>query len=321
MASPNATFTEMVTTTLRNHARELVDNVSKNNALLTLLKAKGKIETESGGYEIVKPLEYAENGTYNRYSGYDVQNIQASDVLSAAKFDWMQAAIHVSASGRELRMNNGPEQLIKLVKARIKNAMNTAANNLSLDLYSDGSLTNQIGGLALIVQNAGTGTVGGINSSTYPFWQNQVREIAGTNAWSKSTIKGEMNALWLKLVRGKDKPDLLVFSHDFYSAYEESLQDNQRYMDAKMAGAGFESLKYKTANVIFDSNTNFGTTAETGYFLNTDYLYLVQHPEAQWTQDDEKKPVNQDAVIVPMYWMGNLVCSNRSLQGKLIDAA
>ena len=101
MASPNATFTEMVTTTLRNHARELVDNVSDNNALLRLLKEKGKIETESGGYEIARPLEYAENATYTRYSGYDTLSVQASDVISAAKYDWAQAAIHVSASGRE----------------------------------------------------------------------------------------------------------------------------------------------------------------------------------------------------------------------------
>lgn len=63
MASPNATFTEMVTTTLRNHARELVDNASANNALLRYLKKKNKIETESGGYEIAKPLEYDGNTT------------------------------------------------------------------------------------------------------------------------------------------------------------------------------------------------------------------------------------------------------------------
>ena len=63
MASPNATFTELVTTTLRNHARELVDNVSANNALLRFLKDKNKIETRSGGYEIAIPLEYAENST------------------------------------------------------------------------------------------------------------------------------------------------------------------------------------------------------------------------------------------------------------------
>ncbi|TIU05575.1 MAG: phage major capsid protein, partial [Mesorhizobium sp.] len=52
-----------------------------------------------------------------------------------------------------------------------------------------------------------------------------------------------------------------------------------------------------------------------------DYLYVDQHKEAQWTQDDEKKPVNQDAVVIPFYWMGNLVCSNRSLQGVIFDAA
>lgn len=322
MASPNSTFTEMVTTTLRNHAKELTDNVSTNNALLRLLKDKGKIETRSGGYEIVVPLEYAENSTFSRYSGYDTQNIAASDVMSAAKYDWCQAAIHVTASGRELKMNNGPEQMINLVKSRIKNAMHTASNNLSIDLYSDGALTNQIAGLANIMQNDGTGTVGGIVSGTYTFWKNKYTEMAGTGTWSKSTIKGEMNKLWLQTVRGTDKTDLIVASHDIFSAYEESLQDLQRYNDnSKKASAGFESLKYKTADIVFDNNSNFGTTAEVAFYCNTDYLYLVQHPEAQWTQDDEKKPTNQDAVVIPMYWMGALVCSNRSLQGKLIDAA
>ena len=321
MASPNSTFTEMVTTTLRNHAKTLTDNVSLNNALLRLLRDKGKIETRSGGYEIVVPLEYAENSTFSRYSGYDSQTISASDVMSAAKYDWCQSAIHVTASGRELRMNNGPEQMINLVKSRIKNAINTASNNMSVDLYSDGTITNQIGGLANIMQNDGTGTVGGIVSGTYTFWKNQFTEMAGNSTWSKSTIKGEMNKLWLKTVRGTDKTDLIVASHDIYSAYEESLQDNQRYTDAKTASAGFESLKYKSANIIFDNNSNFGTTAEKAYFCNTDYLYLVQHPEAQWTQDDDKKPTNQDAVVIPMYWMGALVCSNRALQGVLIDAA
>jgi hypothetical protein len=321
MPSPNSTFTELVTTTLRNHPSEVVDNVSNHNALLRYLKEKGHIETESGGYEIARPLEYAENTTYQRFSGYDTLDISASDVLSSARYDWMQAAINVTASGRELLINNGKEAMIKLVKARIKNAINTTANNMSVDVYSDGALTNQIGGLAHIIQNAGTGTVGGINSSTYTFWQNQKREMAGTGTWSKSTIKGEMNGLWLSCVRGKDKPDLIVSSHDIYSAYEESLQDLQRYADSKSASAGFETLKYKTANIIFDDNTNFGTTAEKAYFVNTDFLKLVQHKQAQWTQDDEKKPTNQHAVVIPMYWMGNLVCTNRSLQGVLIDAA
>jgi hypothetical protein len=56
------------------------------------------------------------------------------------------------------------------------------------------------------------------------------------------------------------------------------------------------------------------------YFLNTDYLQIVTHTDANWSVEDEKVSVNQDAVVIPVLWMGNLVCSNRSLQGILIDA-
>ncbi|MBX5143232.1 phage major capsid protein [Rhizobium lentis] len=321
MPSPNSVFTEMVTTTLRNHPSEVADNVSKHNALYRRLRDRNKIKKLSGGYEIVRPLDYAENATYQRYSGYDTLNVSASDVLSAAKFDWVQAAVHVTASGRELRMNNGKEQIIDLASSRTRNAMRTAANNMSLDLYSDGSLANQMGGLANIIQNAGTGTVGGINSSTYTFWQNKFLEITGTNTWTKSTIKGFMNTIWLTLVRGTDKPDLVVSTHDFFSAYWESLQDLQRYASADDATAGFQSLKYVTADVIFDSNTNFATTGEKMYFLNTDYLEMVVHRDANWTTLDEKMSINQDGVVIPIIWQGQLTCSNRALQGVMIDAS
>lgn len=321
MATPSSVFTEMVSTTLRHSATDVTDNVSDHNALLRKIKAKGKIKTVSGGYEAQEPLEYAENSTYTRYAGLDTLNTNASDVITSAKYDWAQVAIHVVASGRELRMNSGKEQMINLVKTRKSNAMKTAANNFSIDLYSDGSLTNQIGGLANIIQTNGQGTVGGINSTTWTFWRNKFREMTGTNAYTAATIQGEFGAMWLPLVRGADKPDLIVASHDIYSVYEGSLEQNMRYTSTKDGEAGFSSLKYKTADVIFDDNTNFTTTAEKAYFLNTDYLYLVQHKEAQWTADDEKKPINQDAVVVPMYWMGYLAATNRALQGVLIDAA
>ena len=321
MASPNSTFTEMVTTTMRHHKKKLVDNVTKHNGLLTLMKERGNIKTDAaGGYEIVLPLSYAENSTYQRFSGYDPLNINPSDVISAAKYDWQQVALHVTASGREIKMNNSKEKMIDLVSSRIDVAMSTAANNMSIDIYSDGSLTNQIGGLGHVVTSDGTGTVGGINASTYTFWKNKFKEVSGTGA-TYSTLKSAMNDLWLSTNVGTDKPDIIVMSHDFYSIFEGGLQDLVRYQDAKMAAMGFEALKYKSASVIFDDNTNFGTTAETAYFLNSKYLYLTEHPDARWTEDDEKTPINQDAVVVPIYWMGQLCCSNRSRQGKLIDAA
>lgn len=320
MASPNSVFTEMVTTTLREHPSAIADNVSDHNALYNRLTKKGRVQKAlDGGYEIVEPLEYAENATYTRYSGYDPLNIAGSDVFSAAKYDWVQAAVAVTASGRELRMNSGKNRIIDLMKARTKNAMKTAANNMSIDLYSSGALTNQLGGLAHIIQTDGQGTVGGIDSSTYTFWMNKYREMTGSGAYTKSTIKADMKQQWLQQVRGTDKPDLIVSTHDFYSLYWENLDDQRRFRANDLPDT-FDSVKFMSADVVFDSNDNFTTTGERMYFLNTDYLSLRYHPDANWTPLDENASTNQDAVVVLIIFQGQLTCSNRSLQGLLIDA-
>lgn len=326
MATPSSVFTEMVTSTERAWSQKVTDNVSDHNALLRRMKDKGKIKTYGGGYEITLPLEYAENGTYQRFAGFDLLNTNASDVLTTAKYDNKMIALHVVASGQELLQNSGKEQMINLVKVRKQNALKTAANQFSIDLYSTGALTNQIGGLGHIVTSDGTGTVGGIVSGTYTFWKNKFKEMTGTNlaaspsAANAVSMKADMNDLWLDLNRGADKPDMIVMSHDLYALFELGEQQLQRYADADLAKAGFQTLKYKSADVIFDDNTNFSQTAEVAYFLNTDYLYVMQHKEAQWSADEEKRPTNQYAVVIPYYWMGNLVCSQRALQGKLFDA-
>jgi hypothetical protein len=321
MPSPNATFTELVTTTFRKHKDKLTDNVTRNNALLARMKKKGKISTTSGGLTIAVPLEYAENVTYQRYSGFDVLNTLQSDVMTAAEFQWRQIALNVVASGRELRVNSGPERIIALAKARLKNAMNTFNNNFSFDMYSDGSLANQINGLQALVSDAGTGTVGGIDSSAWAFWQNLVQSAAAPRQGGaaitpgKDTMESLMLPLYLDLVRGNDMTDLIVSSNDYFSFYEQSQTSIKRYTDDTSADGGFVSLKYKGADVIFDGNS--GIPAAHMYFLNTDYIGIEVHRDANLTINDEVSPYNQDAVVIPILWMGNMTISNRRLQGVL----
>ena len=319
MASPNTVFTELVSTTFRKHAKEIKDNVSKNNALLRRVYDKGNVRREDGGLTIVAPLDYAENNTYQRYSGYDVLNVGASDVISAAEYQWRQIAINVVASGLELRTNSGDTRIINLVKARLKNAIRTFKNNFSADIYSDGTLANQINGLQALVADAGTGTVGGIDSSTWTFWKNKVQSAAapiqggGAITPGSATMESLMLPLWLSLVRGDDQPDLIVMDNNYFTFFEQSQTSIKRYTDSTKADAGFVALKYKGADVIFDGGS--GIPTNHAYFLNTDYLELVVHKDADMTVMDEMKPYNQDAAVVPVLWMGNLVCSNRSLQG------
>lgn len=321
MASPNAVFTELVSTTFRNHRADLVDNVTRNNALLAYMKKKKKMRTEDGGLTIAVPLEYAQNGTYQRYSGFDVLNVAQSDVISAAEFQWRQIAINVVASGLELRINNGKERIINLAKSRVRNAMHTFMNNFSFDVYSDGTAANQINGIQALVADTGTGVVGGIDSSAFPFWQNAVQSAAapiqGGSAIvpGPSTIESLMLPLFLNQVRGNDKVDLIVADNNYFSFYEQSQTSIKRYTSSNEADGGFISLKYKNADVIFDGNS--GIPANRMYFLNTEYFELVAHKEADMTVNDEVKPYNQDGVVIPVLWMGNLIMTNRRLNGVL----
>jgi hypothetical protein len=324
MASPNSTFTEIVSTTLRKHRQEISDNVTNNNALLRRIESKGNMEIVDGGYEIVEPLDYAENSTFQRYSGLDLLNVGASDVISAAKYDWKQAAVHVVASGRELRQNSGKSAMLKLIKARIRNASRTFKNNISSDAYSDGTASNQIGGLQALVSDLGTGTVGGINSSTFTFWKSILQSAAaplqggGAITVSKSTFQSLMLPLWLELTRFNDKVDLIVSSNDYFTFYEESLTDLKRYSSDDEGTGGFVSLKYKSADVVFDGGTQGGGVPDAHmYFLNTDFLKMITHSDANYTQVDDKVSINQDGVVIPILWQGNMVCSNRQLQGLI----
>lgn len=329
MANPSSTMTELVTTTLRNRTGKLADNVTKNNALLHRLKKKGNNKPVSGGRTIVQELEYAENGTYKRYSGYETLDISPSDVFTAAEFNYAQAACAVSISGLEMLQNSSKEQVIDLLGSRIKNAEKTLANNLAADCYSDGTADGgkQIGGLQLLVDTTpATGTVGGIDASTTigSFWRN-IAYDGGAEATS-STIQGYMNTLALQLVRGTDKTDLIVMDSVYYGLYLASLQTIQRITSEEMAGAGFTSLKYfgagGSADVVLDGGVGGACPASTAYFLNTDYIHFRPHAQRNCVPiGDDRFATNQDAMVKLIGFAGNMTVSNRSLQGVMQNIA
>lgn len=323
LSNPSSTVTEIVTTTLRNRSGKLADNVSKNNALLYRLKKRGKVKPVSGGRTIVQELQYAENGTYKRYSGYEALNIAPSDVFTGAEYNYAQAAVAVSISGLEMLQNSGEAAIIDLLESRIENAEKTLINNVAVDCYSDGTADGgrQIGGLQLLVPSTVGNTVGGINSTTYTFWQN-IAFSSVTNGGSAATaanIQSYMNRLWVQLVRGADKPDLIVADNNYFRLYLESCQAIQRIASPEMANAGFTSLSYINADVVLDGGYGGGAPTNTMYFLNTDYIYFRPHSERNFTPlGDERFAVNQDAMVKLIGFAGNMTTSNRRLQGVLV---
>ncbi|CAJ5406419.1 3-phosphoglycerate kinase [Burkholderia pseudomallei] len=325
LQNPSSTLTEIVTTTLRNRTGKLADNVTKNNSLLYRLRRRGNVKTVSGGRTIVQELEYAENGTFKRYSGYEALNISPSDVFTGAEFNYAQAAVAVSISGLEQLQNSGEDAIIDLLESRIKNAEKTLVNNIALDCYSDGTADGgrQIGGLQLLVSaTPTTGVVGGIDASTSigSFWRNTAFSAVtnGGGAATSANIQSYMNRVYVQQVRGTDRPDLIIADNNYFRLYLESLQAIQRITSNEMGEAGFDSLKYMSSDVVLDGGFGGGAPQNTMFFLNTDYIYFRPHTERNFAPiGDDRFAVNQDAMVKLVGFAGNMTVSNRRLQAVL----
>jgi hypothetical protein len=324
MAFPSVS--DIVATTIQSRSRKIADNVTRNNAILARLSQRGKVRTFSGGNVILEELSFAENPNAGFYSGYDLLPVAAADVISAAEFQIKQFAVPVVISGLEQLQNAGREQMIDLMEARINVAEATMANQLSTSIYSDGTGNGgkEITGLNAAVPTAPTsGTYGGINRATWSFWRSGKFNATsdGGAALSSANIQTYMNAMWSRLVRGSDRPDLIVADNTMWAFYMGSLQPQQRFTDPSSANLGFPSIKFMDADVVLDGGIGGAAPAKTSFFLNTKYLSWRPHAQRNMValSPDRRYSINQDAEVQILAWAGNLTCSGAQFQGRLFD--
>ena len=326
MASANPAISSIIATTIQSRSKTIADNVTKNNAILSKLNSSGKVRTISGGNVILEELSFAENPNGGFYSGYDLLPVAASDVISAAEYQIKQYAVPVVISGLEQLQNSGKEALIDLMEARLTVAESTMAKQLSASIYGDGTAAGgkSITGLGAAVSTApATGTYGGIDRATWNFWRNQAfdAKVSGgsTTGITAANVQTFMNAIWSKLIRGSDRPDMIVCDNVFWSAFMGSLQPQQRFMDPKSASLGFPTIKFMDADVVLDGGVGGACPANTAFFLNTKFLSWRPHAQRNMValSPDRRYSINQDAEVQILGFAGNLTSSGAQFQGRL----
>lgn len=315
MAFPN--ISDILATTIENRSKTIADNNTNNNALLKKLSMKGKMKTFSGGTKIYQELSFADNANAGWYSGYDLLPVNPADVISAAEYPIKQAAVPIIISGLEQLQNAGKEQMIDLMDARLNVGESSMANLIATGIYSDGTGSGgkQLDGLNAAVPLANTtGTYGGISRVTWTFWRNKIKDAANT-----TTLLADMNALWAQLVRGMDRPDLIVVDNVIWAAYQAALQLQQRFTDPKVGELGFPSIKYMDADMILDGGIGGQIPTGVGFFLNTNYLFFRPHAQRNMVplSPNRRYATNQDAEVQILAFAGNVTCSGQQFQGRL----
>ena len=176
--------------------------------------------------------------------------------------------------------------------------------------------------------------MGGIDRTVWNFWRNQTFRCLtnGGAVMSAANVQTYFNRMWSSLVRGADRPDLILLDNIAWSFYTASLQNIQRFAGTETANLGFVSLKFMDADIVLDGGLQLNWTptgaaglpqsavpATSAYFLNTKYMYYRPHAQRNMVplSPGQRVSVNQDAATQILAWAGNLTSSGLQFQGRL----
>jgi hypothetical protein len=313
MAFGNVNFDDILSTTLASYRKKLTDNVFSEKALGYWLMRKGKMEFRSGS-KIVQQLIAAQNGTFMTYSGFEALNLTPQQGITAAEYPWKEAAVSVVVAGIEEAQNDGAEQLIDLVAARVQIAeatMKQSFNTMFITSDGTGNSGKNWLGLAALVGDATTspGTVGGIDStdSLNAFWRSKVTAAGGGTMLTTKLISAEVDGV----TYDTDYPDFALTTLALYEAYEALLVAKVQYRDVDAANAGFQTLTNRGITIFWDRQV----PTKFWYTLNSNHLKLVGSKSVWMKNRPFIVPEDKDGRSSLILSKGNLTTDSRRSLG------
>ena len=326
----------------------LFDNVFKDSAYLAALRLNGAVIKQNGGERIRIPLMYGDNSTIRSYSGEDQLDTTLQDGITTAFEEWKELGGTIGITRKEERMNSGEAALLSLLDAKVNQAQMTMREEINRQLIqgtvssatfvagNSGKDLNPLGRFLRKVNSTDPvsgGNVGNIASSN-SWWRHQTgRADSGTldtgnaMAVSVTTYRGlqvALRRLYNFCSRGSGgPPNLGVLDQVSFETYENSLQENVRYTNTKLADIGFENVKLRGATLIWDEQVpdlDTGTVAitkGTAFLLNTNFYKLVIDSETDIVTTPFVEPENQTVKTAKILFMANAIVSNLRKQGVL----
>lgn len=325
---------EILSLALEDRSKGYQDLVSNSNALLAVLKRKGLWQTYSGPH-IRERLLYNETGSAVWYTGYDFLNNVPTELFNDAEFTPKMCAVGVVLTNQEILNNQGEAQLMDVLEAHISAAEQELEDVVDASLHSAGTGFGgkELGGLQLAIPTTtNAGTYGGISRVDNAIWRTSTFDVntydttIGTGITS-TTIRPFLNKIMTARSRNKRGADLLLMSAEHYAAYDAATVAIQRINDETSLGKlGFQTLKYfgagRQAEIVQDGGIGSNMPANTTYGIETASLRMRYHPERNFDKIGRSMmPINQDAVVQYIGFMGELTMVNPLFNWKMYDSS
>lgn len=347
-------YTTLVASTTKKFEKGFVDNIIKDNFLLSAMIGKDLapifkreqregddqfsdgLKLVDGGEKIFQPIMYDRNATVQGYSGYDVLDITHAERFTAAEYDWKSVAGSINLAYEDLDKNASSDaKLFDLMEGQMKNlqaSMQEKLNEKLIGLKASGD-KNPLGIMDICPDDNTTdpafGSIGGIsvNSSANTWWRNQTVDHNSAAFGTDPTGSGQTNlrSLLRKVQFGREHAHVVLAGEIAYDRLERSMVNQIRYQGAaeqKLSQAGFLAFQFKGVPVVLEKEIDLQRTAAslTGsafYALNFNFLKLYAMKHRFFKFSSEKEPVNQDTIVLHNICRLQLCTNGRRFQGVM----
>lgn len=311
--SETKTWDRLVSSTFENFDTSggLQDAIHKGTVLMAFLKEKGRVKTISGGDRIGMSLMYGKNSTIKSQSKQDSIDVTPQDGVTTAFFNWKYLTGSTTIWTPDLMMNKGNKtRIFDIMDGAKEQLIMSVAEEWTTQAVSDGTGNGGLDWLglqALVADTPTSGTLAGINRANEAWWRNQYNNSVGAFAANgMSKTRNLYNKCSLGTAKGT--PDLCLMTQTIHESMENEHLQILRFAkeDEKMADLHFANFKFGTATCVFEEQAPSGSQ----YMLNSKYLFLVMHEDANFKLLPKRETHNQLAQIFPFLAMGNLASNN-----------
>ena len=305
------------TSTWQARMPSVPDQIFSKIGLLAWLRSNGGFQEQRGGLFVEFPLAFSDPALTTWVVKGAAPDIADWEELTDAKYDWKYATFPIPRFFVDDQQNAGSEtRFLNLIDHRMGTAESSIRANLNTALFAAAPATAQIVGLQRLVMDDPTSStsIGEINQSTYSWWQNKKKDMAGLSFYTN--FIPEARTLWNNCSNNLagDEPDILVAGQTVAEYYEAVVDDRVRFGNERMLELGFHNILFNGAPMIWD-----GQCANTRcYFLNTSHLKLVVDPAHFFRMTDWKViPAQVDDWVAHIVLACAFVTNNRRVQGVM----
>jgi len=312
MAVPTKTTTlnNFATSTAEHRRKDVVDNFFGSAPMWAIMRQKNNIVL-TGGTEIHENFIYSNfaAGSYGRGTTFDSSTKEFSTKMI---FDWKFCHSPVNIDVIDAELNESSERVFNLVEAAMEVGELSLIDDLSTQLYGDGSGNGSLDINGLEDGISQSGSYGGITRTTTAKTPGLAIRSAQDDTTGGALSLSGMQVIHGNCVVGKEAPDMISTTQTLWNKIWERSQPSERNNSETMRDIGFRAVALNAADVVVDSHNPSGVQ----YYINTNWWNLYSHRNWSFVFRGFMEPATQQKKIGQLIWWGNAICRAPRFQGK-----